>query len=187
MTRLWIEMVRLRGGGRVWIAWVVVVVGVGVSGAVPDGRFELRAVQPAPQPGVQVPAEPQSDDVGTEEQVRNEAYTYHPERRRDPFVSLLTRGADLGPLNERPAGLAGLSVNDVSLRGLVLSGGMYLAVMQAPDNKTFILRGDELLFDGVVKSVSAEGITFLQDVNDPLSIVKEREVLRTLRGPEERC
>ncbi len=57
---------------------------------------------------------------------------------------------------------------------------------QAPDNKTYILRGDELLFDGVVKSVSAEGITFLQEVNDPLSIVKEREVLRTLRGQEER-
>ena len=184
MTRLSIEMARLRRGGRAWI--VAVLIGAGVLGAGSDSRVELQAVQTAPPTGVQRPAEAQPDDVATPGQVRSEIYTYDPERRRDPFVSLLTRGADLGPLNERPAGLAGLSVNDVSLSGLVLSGGVYLAVMQAPDNKTYILRGDELLFDGVAKSVSAEGITFLQDVNDPLSLVKEREVLRTLRGQEER-
>ena len=118
--------------------------------------------------------------------MRSEVYAYDPERRRDPFVNLLTRGGDPGLLNERPAGLAGLSVNDVSLNGLVLSGGVYLAVMQAPDNKTYILRGGELLFDGVVKSVSAEGITFLQEVNDPMSIVNDREVFRTLRRQEEK-
>ena len=119
--------------------------------------------------------------------MRSEVYAYDPERRRDPFVNLLTRGGDPGLLNERPAGLAGLSVNDVSLNGLVLSGGVYLAVIQAPDNKTYILRGGELLFDGVVKSVSAEGITFLQEVNDPMSIVNAREVFRTLRRQEEKC
>ena len=184
MTRRTIEMVRFREMGRAWTLWVVV--SVGVSGASLNSPVELRALQTAPQTGIQTPAEPQLEDVAAPDQVRSEAYTYDPERRRDPFVSLLARGADLGPLNERPAGLAGLSVNDVSLRGLVLSGGVYWAVMQAPDNRTYILRGDELLFDGVVKSVSAEGITFLQQVNDPLSIVKEREVLRTLRGQEER-
>ena len=183
MKRLAVGMARLRMFRQAGI--VCLIVGVGLSSATLDGRGELRAVQTAPQPGVQTPAEA-PDDVAAPDQVRSEVYTYDPEGRRDPFVSLLTRGADLGPLNERPAGLAGLSVNDVSLRGLVLSGGVYLAVMQAPDNKTYILRGDELLFDGVVKSVSAEGITFLQEVNDPLSIVKEREVLRTLRGQEER-
>ena len=184
MKRHSIEIARLRGRSRAWIVWVFV--GTGLSGATLDGRFELRAVQTVSQTGVQTLTEPESEDVARPGQVGREVYTYNPERRRDPFVSLLRGGADLGPMNERPAGLAGLSVNDVSLRGLVLSGGVYLAVMQAPDNKTYILRGDELLFDGAVKRVSAEGITFLQEVNDPLSIVKEREVLRTLRGQEER-
>lgn len=179
------EMARFRGGGRAWITWVVV--GAAVSGAPLDSRVESRAVQTAPQTGFQTPADPQPDDVAAPGQVRSEVYTYDPERRRDPFVNLLTRGGDPGLLSERPAGLAGLSVNDASLRGLVLSHGVCFAVMQAPDNRTYILRGDELLFDGVVKSVSAEGITFLQEVNDPRSIVKEREVFRTLRGQEERC
>lgn len=184
MKRHPIEIARLWGRSRVWTVWVVV--GSGLSSVPVDGRIEMRAVQTAPETGHQTPAEPASETVATLGQVRGEAYTYDPDRRRDPFVSLFSGGANLGSPSERPAGLAGLSVNDVSLRGLVLSGGVYLAVMQAPDNKTYILRGDELLFDAVVKSVSAEGITFLRDVNDPLSVVKAREVLWTLGGQRER-
>lgn len=179
------EVARFRRSGRAWIAWVVV--GAGLSGAALDGRVELRASQTEPLTEAQPPADPRLADVVAPGQARSEVYAYDPERRRDPFVSLLTRGADPGPPSERPAGLAGLSVNDVSLRGLVLSGGVYVAVMQAPDSRTYILRGDELLFDAVVKRVSAEGIMFLQEVNDPLSNVNEREVLRTLRGQEGRC
>jgi hypothetical protein len=165
--------------------WVVV--GAGVSAAPLDGRVELPAPQTAPQTGVQMPVDPQSDDVAAPGPVRSEVYTYDPEHRLDPFVSLPTRGGDPRPLNERPAGLAGLSVTDVSLHGLVVNEGVYVAVMQGPDNKTYILRGGELIFDGVVKSVSAEGITFLQEVNDLLSIVNGREVFRTVCGQEERC
>jgi len=115
----------------------------------------------------------------------DEIYSYNAAGRRDPFVSLLGRAASSAPVNARPPGLAGLSVNELSLHGLVLTGGRYLAVMQAPDRKTYILSGEEQLFDALVKSVSAEGITFLQTVNDPLSLVKEREVLRTLQGRED--
>ena len=161
---------------------VVCAVAIALAATALDGRTAL-STQTAAQTGIENPTESQSVDAA--DSLQTEAYTYDPERRRDPFVSLLTRGADLGPLNERPAGLAGLSINDVSLRGLVLSKGEYLAVMQAPDSRTYILRGEEVLFDGVVKSVTSDGITFLQEVNDPLSIVKEREVLRTLRGQEE--
>lgn len=175
---------RLRMFRGTWLHYVLV--GVVVSGATVSVRIEARSMQNAQPAGVETSGEPQPYDVVLPEQAQREVYTYDAERRRDPFVSLLTLGASRGPLNERPAGLAGLTVNDVSLRGLVFSGGAYLAVMQAPDNKTYILRGEEVLFDGVVKNVSAEGITFLQQVNDPLSMVREREVLRTLPGQEER-
>ena len=135
------------------------------------------------QPAAQVPAEPEPTE--TPEPDESEVYAYDPEGRRDPFVSLLNRGTDLRPLSERPAGLAGLSINEVSLRGIVLSQGRYLAVLEVPDNKTYILAGDERLFDGSVKSISADGVVFLEEVNDPLSLVKEREVRRTLGGAEE--
>lgn len=184
MKRLSTLVVRLGMLRGTWLVYALV--GVVVSGTTLNVRVEARSMQNAPPARVETPGEPQADDVVAPEQAQREVYTYDAERRPDPFVSLLTLGANRGPLNERPAGLAGLTVNDVSLRGLVFSGGAYLAVMQAPDNRTYILRGEEVLFDGVVKNVSAEGITFLQQVNDPLSMVREREVLRTLHGQEER-
>ena len=79
----------------------------------------------------------------------------------------------------------GLSVNEVALRGVVLSGGAYLAVLEAPDNKTYIVRADDRLFDGSVKEITADAIVFLEEVNDPLSLVSERELRKGLRDAEE--
>ena len=139
------------------------------------------------QPPVQPPAQPPLDPAVSqpEQTAPPEVYSYDPAGRRDPFVSLLNRGAELGPLSERPTGLAGLSVNEVSLRGIILSEGAYIAVLQAPDNKTYLVRGEDQLFDGSVKSITADAVIFLQEVNDPLSLVKEREVRRGLRDAEE--
>ena len=138
---------------------------------------------PAPQPAPTTETrEPQTEVVELEP---IEAYAYDPEGRRDPFVSPFTRGTGLRPPTERPPGLPGLGINDLSLRGIVFSAGEHLAVIQSPDDRTYILRGDEQLFDAVVKTINAEGVVFLQEVNDPLSLVNEREVLRTLPGPED--
>ena len=113
-------------------------------------------------------------------------YVYDHEGRRDPFVSLL-RGGGGGtrPVGERPLGLAGLAINDLTLRGLVRSQGAYLAVMEAPNRMTYILHGNEHLYDGVVQGVSEAGVVFLQDINDASSLLSEREVLRSLREEKE--
>lgn len=137
------------------------------------------------QPPPPVPSATQTQPVDIVDPAGIEVYAYDPEGRRDPFVSLLSQGAALRPPTERPPGLAGLSINEVSLRGIVVSAGEYLAVMQSPDDRTYILRGEEQLFDAVVKSITADGVVFLQAVNDPLSLVNEREVLRTLQGQED--
>ena len=138
---------------------------------------------PAPQPAPTTETrQPQTEVVELEP---IETYAYDSEGRRDPFVSPFTRGTGLRPPTERPPGLPGLGINDLSLRGIVFSAGEHLAVIQSPDDRTYILRGDEQLFDAVVKTINAEGVVFLQEVNDPLSLVNEREVLRTLQGPED--
>ena len=87
---------------------------------------------------------------------------YDPAGRRDPFLSLLNRGADLPSQSERPTGLAGLTVNDVALRGIVFSEDAYIAVLQAPDNKTYIVRDGDRLFDGSIQSITAEAVIFMQ-------------------------
>lgn len=129
------------------------------------------------------PAEPDAEPAVVATQP--ELYSYDSGGRRDPFVTLLARGVELPSVSERPDGLPGLSVNEVALRGVVLSNGSYLAVLEAPDNKTYIVRPDDRLFDGSVKEITAEVVVFLQEVSDPLSLVTEREVSKGLRDAEE--
>jgi hypothetical protein len=65
------------------------------------------------------------------------------------------------------------------------SRGALVAMIQGPDNRTHIVRQGDRLLDGTVKAVTSEGLIIAQDVNDPLSLVKQREVRRLLRSIED--
>lgn len=113
-------------------------------------------------------------------------FTYNPEGRRDPFVSLMRRGATRGSGTgaSRPAGLAGLEVAEITLRGTVRSREGFVAILQAADQKTYIVRAGDRLLDGTVRTISQSDMVILQQVNDPLSLEKQREVRKVLRQAE---
>jgi len=113
------------------------------------------------------------------------AYSYRSEGRRDPFLPLIARGSEGRPSGRRAEGLAGLSVNEIVLRGVLRSRGSYLAMVQGPDLKTYIVHPNDRLFDGTVRAITADSLVILQEVNDPLSLTKQREVRKTLRAIEE--
>jgi Tfp pilus assembly protein PilP len=110
------------------------------------------------------------------------SYTYDPEGRRDPFVSLVGRGTDPKRTGERAPGIPGLLVSEVTVKGTMRGRSGYIAMIQASDNKTYIVRAGDRLMDGTVKAVTEDGVVFSQDVNDPLSLVKQREVAKRVRG-----
>lgn len=114
-------------------------------------------------------------------------YSYDPNGRRDPFVSLTTRGGDLpGAGGTRPAGVPGLLVNEITVKGVLKSPkGGFIALVQNPDSKTYIIRAGDKVMDGTVKAITQDAVVFSQDVNDPLSLVKQREVRKAIR-PEAR-
>jgi Tfp pilus assembly protein PilP len=114
-----------------------------------------------------------------------ENYTYDPAGRRDPFLDLLNTGTDARPVvSRRGEGAAGLSVGDISVRGLMQSLGGFYALVQGPDGKTYMMHPGDKLLDGTVKTVNAEGLVIVQEVNDPLSLVKQREITKKLRSLE---
>ena len=119
------------------------------------------------------------------EAVENQGFTYNPEGRRDPFVSLLRRGVESAAHTPRSAGLAGLGTAEVSLRGVVLSQGSYVGIVQGVDSKTYIVRTGDKLSDGAIRSITADSMVILQQVNDPLSLEKVHEVRKALRQTEE--
>jgi Tfp pilus assembly protein PilP len=143
------------------------------------------AQQPAakPQPGAK-PSQPAATTPAAAQQQPEPApaYSYEAKGRRDPFVSLLARGTEGKPTGSRPAGLPGLMIGEVTVKGIVRDRTGFIAMIQGSDNsKTFIVRSGEKLMDGTVKAITADSVVFSQDVNDPLSMVKQKEVRKTVR------
>ncbi len=141
------------------------------------------AAPQTPAPATQAPAQAQVPAALSPA----DTFTYNPDGRRDPFVSLLTKGGERHV--PRPGqdleGVAGLAVEELTVRGIVSSPTGLVAMVQSPDRKTYLVRQNDKLLDGIVKSVTAEGLVILQEVNDPLSLVKQKEVRKMLHGNEE--
>jgi type IV pilus assembly protein PilP len=112
-----------------------------------------------------------------------ETYTYDPAGRRDPFLNLLGTGADVR-VARRGDGPASMSVAEISVRGVLQSRGALIAMIQGPDTKTYIVHQGDKFIDGTIKNITPQGLIVLQEVNDPLSLVKQREVRKMLRSNE---
>jgi hypothetical protein len=114
-----------------------------------------------------------------------EVYTYDPGGRRDPFVSLLSRGVEPVPGGRKTSGLAGLMTNELVVKGILQSRGSYVALVSGPEGKTFTAHANDRLLDGIIRNVTPQGLVIMQEVNDPLSLVKQREVRKGLRAVED--
>ena len=143
---------------------------------------------PAPASAPAKPAAPGKPPVPVEQPTPtiDPAYVYEPAGRRDPFISLVGRGDDKSAPAIRPAGLAGLLIGEITVKGVVRDRNGFTALLQASDNKTYNVRTGDKLFDGSVKSINQEKVIFSQDVSDPLSLVKQREVSKPVRQADGR-
>ena len=115
-----------------------------------------------------------------------EGYSYKPEGRRDPFVSLVNRASDPRQARKKPEGMRGFLFDEVTLRGVMQGRGAGpIALVQGPDNKTYLVHVGDQLYDAVVRAITPDSIVVVQEVNDPLSLTKQRERRKTLRVVEE--
>lgn len=121
-------------------------------------------------------------------------YTYNPQGRRDPFVSLTKPvAADRGPRTRKP-GMEGFLIQEVALKGIVRVDGSgtgpaakagYIAIFLAADSKSYFVNAGQRLFDGVITAIDATSVSLRQEVTDPLSPVKTRDVRKSLYASEE--
>jgi len=121
-------------------------------------------------------------------------YTYNPQGRRDPFVSLVKPVGPQGTKGPRPAGIPGFLIQEVALKGVVKTqgGGLgaatnsgYIAILQGTDGKSYFVNVGQRLFDGAIVSIDASSVSFRQEVTDPLSPVRTRDIRKTLYPSEE--
>jgi type IV pilus assembly protein PilP len=158
-----------------------------VAAQAPAGQPPATPPQAAPAQAAPAPAAPAQPPAAAAQPPQPEAYTYSPDGRRDPFTNLLGSGSveTRGNSMRRGDGPSALAVNDISVRGVMESRGGLVAMIQGPDSKTYVVRQGDRLLDGTIKSITPQGLVITQEVNDPLSLVKQREVskpLRTLEG-----
>jgi Tfp pilus assembly protein PilP len=157
-------------------------VGAAAAQATPPAPAQTAAAPATPATGAE--AKPKTDQ--TQAVIEPQGFSYSPEGRRDPFVSLLRRGSDTSAQSgPRLGGLSGLGSGEVSLRGTMVSHGAFVGILQGADGKTYIVRSGDKLLDGTIRSISADSMVILQQVNDPLSLEKQREVRKLLRQTEE--
>lgn len=149
---------------------------------VPAGLAHAQATPSQPPAGTP----PAAAGAQTAAPVEPSSFSYDPEGRRDPFLSLLGRGDDPASSGTRPPGVPGLLIADVTVKGILRARGGFVAMIQSPDSKTYIVRPGDRLFDGSVKSIVHDKVVFSQDVNDPLSLVKQREIPKPVRAADGR-
>jgi Tfp pilus assembly protein PilP len=142
------------------------------KGAAPAPAPPAAAAPAAPAPAqkVDLPSPPPN-------------FEYSPEGRRDPFLSLVQRGTEAK--SNSAAGLPGMMTAEITVRGILLKAGNYVAMVSGPDGKVFTARAGDKLADGVIRNITANSVVILQEVNDPLSLEKQREVRKFLRSGEE--
>ena len=128
---------------------------------------------------------------------RGESINYY--LRLKPWIAATLTRSDVQyrhmPISTRRILIAALSVvlaseahaqdHRASLRGVVLTQGDFVGIVQGVDSKTYIVRTGDKLSDGAVRAITADSMVILQQVNDPLSLEKAHEVRKVLRHTEE--
>ena len=142
------------------------------------------AQPPAARPAPEKPAPHEGGQPAAARPAAPDSFTYEPRGRRDPFVNLLGTGSEPRLASRRGEGAAGWTVSEISVRGIVQSRDTLVALVQGPDNKTFVVHAGDRFLDGTIKTITPQGLVIVQEVSDPLSRVKQREIRKQLRSAE---
>jgi len=162
------------------------------------GSLAAQAKAPAGKPAAKAEAKPVAKVepakvvtgpvVAEETTAGPDEYSYRADGRRDPFLGLnaaISTGTDSHSALRRSEGPTGFLVGEISVRGVMQSRSKFVAMIKGPDNKTYLIHQGDKLADGVVKTVTPQGLVVLQDISDPLSAQKQREVRKLLRSLED--
>lgn len=90
---------------------------------------------------------------------------YEGQSRRDPFSPLVAPptapvAAGAAPARRAP-GLAGMTADDVVLKGIIASGATRMALLEGTDGKTYLAKAQDRLQDAVIRRIDADAVVLL--------------------------
>ena len=168
------------GLGWMWTLVLFVVVPLGLTGCSGGGSPTPSPVPP-PRPAQPAQAKPAAPVAAAP---ARPTYVYEIRGRRDPFRPLIeprVKAVRTGP----KAGLAALEVNEIKLSGIIWEQRGFLALVEAPDGKGYVLRvNDTIGRDARVSKITPESVTFEVKGPTPLPQARTRLVELRLRKEE---
>jgi hypothetical protein len=75
-----------------------------------------------------------------------------------------------------------LLISELVLRGVVKTGKGHTAMLEGPDRKSYFVTAGVRFYDGFLIEVQDDALLVRQEVVDPLSPVRSREVRVELHG-----
>lgn len=109
-------------------------------------------------------------------------FVYQSGGRRDPFRSLLLlRQRELAVPAERPAGLAGFLVNEVTVKAVARYQGRWHAMLVGLNRRSYFTAVGTQLYDGRIIEINAGEVIFEQEVEDMLGARSTRRLVKRLK------
>lgn len=115
---------------------------------------------------------------------------YDSQGKQDPFLSLIQAKQDAGPapiapappLDQRPPGLAGLLISEVTVIGTASSPTTTLVVLKGIDQSTYLAQEGTKLFNGYLDKLNGDDVVFVKedvDINGKKRVSKVNKRLQT--------
>lgn len=107
---------------------------------------------------------------------------------RDPFAGPAQPPPGTSPPADAPAGIRGVRVDDIAVKGIVKDLHGFRALVQAAGRPTYIARPGERLLDGVVRDVTSDAVILSRTSATAKPPTAAQEVVKRLRptAPAER-
>lgn len=117
---------------------------------------------------------------------------YDSQGKRDPFLNLQAtttrppapRIPAPPPLDQRPPGLAGLLIAEVTVVGTARGSGTEIVMLKGIDEITYFARGSTKLFDGYVEKVTEDEVVFVRVQVDTAGSEKTTRVTKRTQTEE---
>lgn len=102
--------------------------------------------------------------------------------KRDPFVNPVREGGPAGP--DCSVGKKCLAIDAILLRGIVRAPSGAIAVVESSTRKvTYFLRENDPVFNGYVMKITADTVTFRENVVDRFGKQSTRDIPKRVSAP----
>lgn len=168
------------GFGGTWSLVLFMLVPLGLAGC-SGGGSPTPPPTPPPRPTQPAQAQPPAPVAAAP---ARPTYVYEMRGRRDPFRPLIEPRVKAVKTGQKP-GLAALEVHEIKLSGIIWEQRGFLALVEAPDGKGYVLRvNDTIGGDARVSKITPESVTFEVRGSTPAPQVRARLVELRLRKEE---